>query len=370
MEIMKEDTGALTASVKIMITKEDYEDKVNKTLKEYQRKANIPGFRPGKVPFGMISKMYRKGVLLDEINHLLSENLQNYIADNKLDILGNPVPNKEKAAEFDIDTQTDFEFVFDLGLKPEFTLDLSSVGSVDYYKITATDKMIEEQVHELQHRFYHQDHPEKDGDHNEEEHHHDEELPELNEAFFDKIFPGAEIKDEASFKMKIKESLESSLTKESERFFMNSAVEKLIKETAFDLPDEFLRKSIRETSEKEVSDEQFEIQYANFTNSLRWQLIEYKLIENHNIRVGEDEMRNVVKGYFSGYSTNPAEDPEQEERLNKIADSVLNNEQEANRLHDQLFDQKMLAFLKSNLSIENKEITYDDFIKMVTQKKD
>lgn len=370
MEILKEDTGALTASVKIMITKEDYEDKVNKTLKEYQRKANIPGFRPGKVPFGMVSKMYRKGVLLDEINHLLSENLQKYIDDNKLDILGNPLPNKEKAAAFDIDNQSDFEFVFDLGLKPEFTLDLASFGSIDYYKITATEKMIDEQVHELQHRLYHHDHPEKEGEHAEDEHHHDEELPELDEAFFDKVFPGAEVKDVESFRLKIKESLESSLAKESERFFMNSAIEKLIKETQFDLPDDFLRKSIRETNEKEVTDEQFDTQYSNFTNSLRWQLIEYKLIEDHNIRIGEEEMRNVVKGYFSGYSTNSAEDPEQEERLNKIADSVLNNEQEANRLHDQLFDQKMLAFLKSNLKTGNQEITYDDFIKMVTQKKD
>ncbi len=98
MQITKEETGALTASVRLLISKEDYEEKVIKTLKDYQRKANMPGFRPGKVPFGMVSKMYRKGVLLDEINHLLAENLQKYIEESNLKLIGSPIANKEKAS--------------------------------------------------------------------------------------------------------------------------------------------------------------------------------------------------------------------------------------------------------------------------------
>jgi len=365
MHITKEETGALTASVKLLISKEDYEEKVTKTLKDYQRKANMPGFRPGKVPFGMVSKMYRRGVLLDEINHLLAENLQNYIEENKLKLIGNPIPNKEKASSLDIDTQTEFEFYFELGLAPEFELDLSENMSVDYLKISATEKMIDDQVHELQHRS--QNHLHKEEQEGEEP--HQEELPEMDESFFNKVFPGEDIKDESAFREKIRETIEHSLIKESERFFLNSVIEKLVKETSLELPDDFLRKMIKENNEHKLSDEEIEAQYANYTNSIRWQLIESRIIQENSLSVEESEMRNVVKGYFSGHLANVEEDPEHDERLNKIIDSVLSNKEEANRLHDQLFDQKLLAFFKSRLKMKNREIDYDEFVKLVTQKK-
>ncbi len=143
MQITKEETGTLTASIRLQISREDYDEKVNKTLRDYQHKANMPGFRPGKVPFGLISKMYRKGILLDEINHIISDNLQKYIEESKLNLIGSPLPNKEKATHIDLDTQSEFEFFFDIGLAPEFELDLSGSFSVDTYKISANDKMID-----------------------------------------------------------------------------------------------------------------------------------------------------------------------------------------------------------------------------------
>jgi trigger factor len=368
MQITKEETGALTASIKVLISQEDYDEKVAKSLKDYQRKANLPGFRPGKVPFGMISKMYRKGVLLDEINHLLSENLNNYIEDNKIKLIGNPIPNKEKAASFDLDSQTEFEFYFDIGLAPDFEIDLKGYSPVEFYKITATEKMIDDQINEIRHRAVHQgDHDHKEGQENEEHHHED--LPELNEDFFKKVFPGEGIKDEDGFRARIKEAIELSLIKESERFFMNSAIEKLVNDTKLDLPDEFLRKMIRENNEQKLTEEEIEAQYDNFARSIRWQLIESRIILENNLRVEESEMRNVVKSYFTGHMANAAENPEHEDRLNKIADSVLSNKEESTRLHDQLFDQKLLGFFKSSLKMDKKEVDYDEFIKMITQKK-
>jgi FKBP-type peptidyl-prolyl cis-trans isomerase (trigger factor) len=365
MQITKEETGTLTASVKLIISKEDYEDKVSSTLKDYQRKANIPGFRPGKVPFGMISKMYRKGVLLDELNHLLANNLQKYIEESDLKLIGNPIPNKEKASALDLDTQSDFEFYFDLGLAPEFELDLSDNISVDLLKITATEKMIDEQVQELRHRTLNHNHTEE----HEGEHTHDEPLPELNEGFFSHVFPGEEIKDENAFRTKIKETIERSLIKESERFFLNSVIEKLVKETNLEIPDEFLRKMIKENDEHQLSDEEIEAQYVNFANSVRWQLIESRIIIDHDLRVDESEMRNVVRSYFTGVMASNEEETEQDERLNKIVDSVLSNKEESNRLHDQLFDQKLLDLFKTRLRLVNKEVDYDEFVQMVTQKK-
>lgn len=365
MQITREETGTLTATVKLLISRDDYEDKVTKALRDYQRKANMPGFRPGKVPFGMVSKMYRKGVLLDEINHLIAENLQNYIEESQLKLIGNPVPNKEKASAIDLDSQSDFEFFFDIGLSPEFEVDLSENFVVDYLTIKATEKMIDENVEELRHRSKNHLHTES----HEGEEHPPEELPELNEDFFNQVFPGQEIKDIASFRVKIKEAVEQSLIKESERFFLNSVIEKLVKETRLDLPDDFLRKMIRENDEHKLTEEEIEKQYPNYASSIRWQLIEGKIVRDYNLRVDENEMRNVVKSYFSGHVVNSEDDPEHDERLNKIVDSVLSNKEEASRLHDQLFDQKLLDFFKNKLKLETREVDYDEFVKMVTQKK-
>jgi FKBP-type peptidyl-prolyl cis-trans isomerase (trigger factor) len=365
MQITREETGTLTASVKLLISKDDYEDKVTRTLKDYQRKANMPGFRPGKVPFGMVSKMYRKGVLLDELNHLLAENLQKYIEESNLKLIGNPIPNKDQAASLDLETQSEFEFYFDIGLAPEFNLDLSEMNSVEYLKITATDKMIDEQVNELRHRIKNQTQKEEQGS----EEALEEELPAMDESFFSQVFPGQEIKDESAFRNKIKETIELSLIKESERFFLNTVIEKLVQDTSFELPDEFIRKMIREHEEHELSEEEIGAQYANVSNSVRWQLIESRLIQENNLRVEEQEIRNVVKSYFTGHMVNETEDPQQDERLNQIVDSVLSSKEETSRLHDQLYDQKLLDFFKNNIKRDDKEVDYDEFVKMVTQKK-
>lgn len=370
MQITKEETGTLTASLKLLVGKEDYEEKVVKTLKDYQHKTNMPGFRPGKVPFGLVSKMYRKGVMLDEINHLLSENLQKYIEENNLKLIGNPLANKEKAASLNLDTQSEFEFYFDIGLAPDFDLDISENMSVESLKITATEKMIDDNINDLRHRSVHHDHTEE---HHEEEHEHEEhqyeDLPELNEDFFNKVFSGEEIKDENAFRAKVREAIERSLIKESERFFMNTVIEKLVNETGMELPDEFIMKMISENDENQLSEEEIKNQYDNFARSVRWQLIESRIVRDNNLYVEESEMRNVVKSYFTGHLATPEENPEQDERLNKIVDSVLSNKEEANRLHDQLFDQKLLDFFKSRLKLVSKDVDYDEFVKMVNQKK-
>ena len=105
MKITQESTGELTATIKIEISPVDYNDQVNKILKDYQRKAKIPGFRPGKVPFGMVKKMYGSAVFADELNKLLSESLNNYITDNKIEILGQPLANEDRTPEFDGDEE-------------------------------------------------------------------------------------------------------------------------------------------------------------------------------------------------------------------------------------------------------------------------
>ncbi len=142
MNITKENKDDLNAQLTIKIEKDDYEGKVNDVLKDYRKKASIKGFRPGKVPAGLIKKMYYKPVMVEEINKILSESLSTYIRDENLDILGEPLPAEDKQEAIDWDNQSDFEFIFDLGLAPEINPDLSEKDEVPFYKITVTDELL------------------------------------------------------------------------------------------------------------------------------------------------------------------------------------------------------------------------------------
>ena len=150
MNISKEQIDDLNAVVKVNIRKEDYQDKVEKILKDYRRQANIPGFRKGQVPMGLIKKQYGRAVLVDEVNKLLQDNLNKYLNEEKLDVLGNPLPKQQDSFDWD---KEEFSFEFELGLAPEFEADLKTKKSVTHYKIVADKKMIEEQIGRIRKQY-------------------------------------------------------------------------------------------------------------------------------------------------------------------------------------------------------------------------
>lgn len=148
MNVDKQVIDSVNAVVKIQLLKADYQEKVENTLKNYRKKANVPGFRPGMVPAGLIQKMYGKSVLAEAVQDAVSEALYNYIRENQLNILGEPLPS-ESQAMIDFDTQEDFEFAFDIALSPELDFTLNKKDSVAYYSITVTDEMVAEQAKSL-----------------------------------------------------------------------------------------------------------------------------------------------------------------------------------------------------------------------------
>jgi trigger factor len=150
MNITKEQIDELNAVVKVAVTKDDYQDKVETILKDYRKQANIPGFRKGQVPMGLIKKQYGKAVLVDEVNKLLQDNLNKYLTEEKLDVLGNPLP--KQGDNFNWDSEN-FDFEFELGLAPTFEVSLSSKKPITQYKIVADDKMIEEQIERIQNQY-------------------------------------------------------------------------------------------------------------------------------------------------------------------------------------------------------------------------
>lgn len=150
MNITKESIDALNAVLKVEISKEDYQDKVEKILKDYRRSANIPGFRKGQVPMGLIKKQYGKAVLVDEVNKLLQDNLNKYLVEEKLDILGNPLPRLQDNFNWDSEN---FDFEFELGLAPDFEVSLKTKKPITHYKIVADNKMIDDQVDRIRRQY-------------------------------------------------------------------------------------------------------------------------------------------------------------------------------------------------------------------------
>ncbi len=150
MQITKEQIDALNAVVTVAITKEDYSEKVEEILKNYRKQANIPGFRKGQVPMGLIKKQYGKAVLVDEVNKLLQDNLNKYLTEEKLDVLGNPLPKQQD--NFNWETEN-FAFEFELGLAPDFEVSLKTKKAITHYKIVADKKMVDEQIDRIRKQF-------------------------------------------------------------------------------------------------------------------------------------------------------------------------------------------------------------------------
>jgi len=153
MDITRENIDELNAVLKVQVVKDDYEEKVNEVLKDYKKKANIKGFRPGKVPFGLIKKMYGSSVQLEEMNKIISGGISNYITEEKLEILGDPLPKTEDNENIDLDTQEEFEFYFEIGLAPEFEVKLTGRNKVPYYEIKIDKKLRNDFLDNYRRRF-------------------------------------------------------------------------------------------------------------------------------------------------------------------------------------------------------------------------
>ncbi len=161
MDITLDKKDSNLASIKVKLNEADYQSKVNEKIKDYSKKAQIKGFRPGKVPQGVIQKMYGKSILVEEINHLVGHAIQDYIKDNEIKILGEPIPNKEQVESVDWDNQVEFEFEYNIGLVDDFKVDLNKKTKVTAYEIEVDDTVIEETVTNVRSQFGTMTNPEK-----------------------------------------------------------------------------------------------------------------------------------------------------------------------------------------------------------------
>ena len=349
MKTLQTAKGDLLATIQIDIDKADYAEDVKKELKNYQHKATLPGFRQGKVPFGMIEKMYGSAVTFDKLNKKVSEALNNHILENKLDVIGYPLSDPDKQQPTDPETQETMSFFFEVGLKPEIKVELGKIAINDY-NIKASDKEIDETIKRIQ-----------------EGNKKDDKLPELNEELFKMIFPTKDIKDVETFRKEIATEMERQYVVEAERMFLNNAIDKLVSEIKFDMPDAFLKRWIVANSEGKITEEDVEKNYDNvYSKTFRWQLIEETIAKaNPELVLKEEELREFVTKMYFGQLDLAGMDDDMKQRLNGIVDSVLKDENQRENIKNQVADNKVTAFLKKAMKVKVVDTDYEGFVKAV-----
>ncbi len=436
MNITRENIDALNAIVKVDIAKEDYSDKVEKILTDYRKSANIPGFRKGHVPMTLVKKQYGKAVLVDEVNKLLQDALNKYLTEEKLDVLGNPLPKPQDNLDWDADS---FSFEFELGLAPEFEVELKTKKPITQYNIVADAKMIDNQVEHIRKQFgklvsqnevskeseitatfenqdkainnkttftldklkskdavkalmgakvgdvvtlntkglFNDDH---DLMHFLKVPHDDahglnidvevtineantRELADLDQELFDKLFGKDVVTSVTELKAKIKEDSEKQFAQQADQKFLNDVTEYLVENTKFDLPASFLQKWMQTAGEEQMDADQAKDEYEKSEKSMRYQLIEGKLIEGHNLQVTFDHLKDYSKQMIKAQMAQFGQMDPSDKELEDIAARVLSNRDEVKRLSEQLMSQKLLELYKKEVNSKVKEITYDDFVK-------
>ena len=431
MKISKEQIDALNAVITLEIDKSDYQGKVEEALNNYRKNASIPGFRKGHVPMGMVKKQYEKAIQADELNKLISESLNKFIEDEKLRLLGQPIPKEEGSdANFLGDHH---KFVFEIGLEPEFTVDLSH--PIDYYDIKVTDKEIDTQIEHLRGHFGTYEVSEsiseksqisgtffneaeqvdkfftfaakqlgekafealkgkKVGDqlslstkglfkdphllmqalekphdvvHDLEievtftiEKIEDQVLADMNEEFFQKVYP--DTTTEADFREKVAKSIKEDFDHSSDVRLLDDATEMLIEKTKFDLPADFLKRWIRATSENPITEEEAAEDYENSEKGLRYQLIEGKIVQQNNLQVSYQEIRDFTENAIRAQMARFGLFEIGKKELDNFVNNTLKERAEVERIHRELTGGKLIEFYKEKANLNKIEIDIDSFI--------
>ena len=438
MNITRESIDKLNAVVKIEITKADYSEKVEKILTDYRKSANIPGFRKGQVPMGLVKKQHGKAILADEVNKILQESLGKYLNDEKLDVLGSPLPKFQDEMNWDAE---DFSFEFEIGLSPEFDIKLKAKKAITKYTITADKKMIDDQLVNIQ-KQYGKLTPKTVVDKDDEvtgvffndsegieatatltldklkgktnlsaftaakvddvltlktkglfQDSHDlmtylkvdhdtahgldvevtftisevnsRENAELDQELFDKLFGEGTVKSVTELRAKITEDAEKQFVQQADQKFLNDVTEYLVENTKFDLPTQFLQKWIQTAGEEKLDVVQAKEEYEKSEKSMRYQLIESKLIVENNLQVNFDDLKvytsEMIKTQMAQFGqTNPTE-----KEIEDIVARVLSNQDEVKRISEQLTSQKLLDFYKESVGYKDKKLAYEAFVKEV-----
>lgn len=438
MNITRQDKDTLNTVVTINIDKNDYSEKVGKILSDYRKSANIPGFRKGQVPMGLIKKQYGKAIVIDEVNKILQESLGKYLTEEKLDVLGSPLPTPQENINWEADT---ISFDFEIGLSPEFDIKLNGRKTITHYDIKADDKLINDQIQNIQKQYgqlisksevsegdeitgvffndevgiestttistdklkgkanikkfvgakvgdiitlktkdlFNDSHDlmtflkvDHDSAHNLNvqvtftiNEINTRGLADLDQELFDKLFGKDVVKTVTELKDKLKADAEKQFTQQSDQKLLNDVTEYLVENTKFDLPKEFLQKWLQTAGEDTLSVEEAKDEYEKSEKSMRYQLIESKLIVDHNLQVNFEQLKAFTSDRIKAQMVQFGQLNPTEKEVDDIVARIMSNQEEVKRLSEQLTSQKLLSFYKENIKLKTKTLSYDAFIKEV-----
>jgi len=440
MEIILEKKDATNANLKVQIVTEDYKPKVDSALKEYSKKAVIKGFRPGKAPASLINKMYGKSLLVEEVTKLLANSVNNYISDNKIKILGEPLPDKDLSVDWD--NFTEQEFVYNIGLVEDFSI--PKPANLTAYDIQVNDKVLNETLENLYNQFGKQEEVETSqigdfitGKLSQEStgFESDTLLPtdklvaaaqakftglkvgdivtfdlkssfanatdianfsgktaeeveaiegefvftvetirrqgkaELNQELFDKVFGAGNVNSEEEFLTKVKEVIGENYKRESRAFLAREIQQELVKNSNIELPAEFLKRWIFESNQGKISQEQIEHEFEFYSNELRWNLIQSKVLEENEIKIEYDEILQRAKVQLVSQFGGAGLTPELDQLVDGWAKEYLKQDNGKNyrQVVDQVAFDKAMNALTSTLTINEKKITADEFQALIKQ---
>ena len=450
MKISFENPDKINGLLTIVVEEEDYKNDVEKTLKDYRKKANVPGFRPGQAPMGMIKRQFGPSVKMDAVNKLIGQQIYKYVQDNKIQMLGEPLTS-EKQAPVDIEKDGPYTFMFDIAVAPEMKVSLTGRDKVDYYKIVVDDKTIDQQVEMLASRAGSYEKAENyegndmlKGDLRELDENgntkeggitvesavlmpsyikvdeqknlfegaklgdiitfnprkaypdNDTELSQLlkierdaakdmvsdfsyqiteiqrfkkhevNEELFKQVFgEDTDVKDEAAFRAKIAEGLNAQLVNDSDYKFLldvRAHCEKKVGKLEY---SDALLKRIMLANNKDKGEKFVEDNYEQSIKELNWHLIKEQLVSAQDIKVDDNDIKETAKeaarAQFAQYGmTNIPE-----EYIDNYANEIIKKGDSTDALVDRSIDRKLAAVLKGVVKLNEKEVSVEDFNKMM-----
>jgi trigger factor len=447
MNISQEKKDSLNAVIKININTEDYQARVDKAIKDQAKKATIPGFRKGMVPASHIKRMYGKSILVDEINNLLSDTLNNYLNEQQLEVLGQPLPKVDNDKEYNWDFTDNFEFNYEVGLAPEFSVDFGLEDKLTSYKIKVDDETLASRIKNLRRSYGKMTNPDVSADDDvlyaelaqlspdgsvfegginnvtsvrldqitdeaikasliglkkddvvefdiQQAFNNDAakiagllkieeaeaadlkskfqltvknvnrlEESDLDQAFFDKIFGEGEVTTEEQFRTRITEELEGMMVQDADNKLQGEMYKYVLDKIHFELPDEFLKRWLKATNEK-LSEEELQGGYDDFARNLKWTLIGNKIVRDNDIKIEYNDVLNLAKARIDAQFRMYSPQPISEEQLNQYAAQFLQDKENANRIFEEAKSLKVFDYLKSKVTLNEKEITFDEFSKL------
>ena len=452
MNISFENSDKVNGLLTITVEEADFNASVEKTLKDYRKKANIPGFRPGQAPMGLIKRQFGASVRYDAVNKFVGEQLYKYIQDNNIQMLGEPLPSAKQETPADIEKPAPYTFVFDIAVAPEINMTLDGRNKIDYYTIKADDKLINEQIEMYQSRagkyekaeeynaelndMLKGDLRELDAEGNTKEGgitvegavlmpsyikvdeqknlfnnakpgdiitfnprkaypegeaeisallKIDREVAkdlesnfsfqiteiqrfvkaELNQELFDQVFGEGKVKSEDEFRAKIAEGLKPQLEANSDYKFMldvRTYCENKVGELTW--PDELLKR-IMLLNNKDKGEDFVEKNYAESIKQLKWHLIKEQLVKANEIKIEDADVKaaavEMARMQFAQYGMTNVPD----EYVENYANELLKKREAVDNFVERAIDVKLAAALKSTVSLNNKEVTLDEFNEMM-----